>query len=114
MSSKPVLTKLDCDLKETQTNHDRLKLIEILKVFLENMFPEKYHRNQNIGPFKNQFRLSIFQINYLIDDIDYRTALLVTHPSTIRAQRCLTSVLDVYICTTWQEAVLSLSSFTAA
>jgi hypothetical protein len=38
------------------------------------MFPEKYRDNRNIGPFKYRFRLSIFQINYLIDDIDYRTA----------------------------------------
>jgi hypothetical protein len=36
------------------------------------MFPEKYHDNQNIGPFKYRFRLSIFQINYSIDKIDYR------------------------------------------
>jgi hypothetical protein len=36
------------------------------------MFPEKYRDHQNIGPFKYRFRLSIFQINYSIDDIDYR------------------------------------------
>jgi hypothetical protein len=32
MSSKPVVIKLDCDLKETQTNHVRSKLSDILKV----------------------------------------------------------------------------------
>jgi hypothetical protein len=36
------------------------------------MFPEKYRDNRNIGPFKYRFRLSIFQMNYLIDNIDYR------------------------------------------
>jgi hypothetical protein len=36
------------------------------------MFPEKYIDNQNIGPFKYRFRLLIFQINYSIDNIDYR------------------------------------------
>jgi hypothetical protein len=66
---------LDCDLKETQTNHVRSKLSEILKVYFENLFPEKYHNNRNIGPFKYWFRLSTFQINYSIDDINYRTAL---------------------------------------
>jgi hypothetical protein len=39
------------------------------------MFPEKYCNNRNIGPFKYRLRLSIHQINYSIDDIDYRTAL---------------------------------------
>jgi hypothetical protein len=40
------------------------------------MFPEKYRDHQNIGTFKYRFRLSIFQINYSIDNIDYRRALL--------------------------------------
>jgi hypothetical protein len=71
MSSKPVVIKLACDSKEAQTNHVRSKLSEILKVYLENMFPEYYTDNQNIGPFKYRFRLSIFQINNSIDDIDY-------------------------------------------
>jgi hypothetical protein len=51
-------------------------LSDILKVYKENIFPEKYCDNQNIGPFKYRFRLSIFQINHSIDDIDYRTALI--------------------------------------
>jgi hypothetical protein len=72
MSSKPVVIKLYCDSKETQTNHVRSKLSDILKVYKENMFPEKYRDNQNIRPFKYRFRLSIFQINYSIDDTDYR------------------------------------------
>jgi hypothetical protein len=63
MSSKPVVIKLDCDSKETQTNHGISKLCEIFKVYLENMFTEKYRDNRNIGPFKYPFRLSIFQIN---------------------------------------------------
>jgi hypothetical protein len=33
MSSKPVVIKLDCDLRETQTNHVRSKLSDILKVY---------------------------------------------------------------------------------
>jgi hypothetical protein len=79
MSSKSVVIKLVCDSKETQTNHVRLTLSEILKVFLENMFPEKYGNNQNIGPFKYRFRLSIFPINSSIKIliIDYRTALTI-------------------------------------
>jgi hypothetical protein len=76
MSSKPVVIKLACDLKEAQSNHVRSKLSEIQKVYLENMFPEYYPDNRNIGPFKYRFRLSIFQINYSIDNIDYRTALV--------------------------------------
>jgi hypothetical protein len=82
MSSKPAVIKLACDLKEAQTNHVRSKLSEILKVYLENMFPEYYPDNQNIGPFKYRFRLSIFQINYSIDDIDYRLlhGLITTSP----------------------------------
>jgi hypothetical protein len=36
------------------------------------MFPEYYPDNRNIGPFKYRFRSLIFQINYSIDDIDYR------------------------------------------
>jgi hypothetical protein len=36
---------------------------------------KKYLGNKNIGPFKHRFRLSIFQINYSIDGIEYRTAL---------------------------------------
>jgi hypothetical protein len=72
MSSQPVVIQLDCDLKETQTNHVRSKLSAILQVYKENMFPEKYHDNQNIGPVIYRLRLSIFQINYLIDDINYR------------------------------------------
>jgi hypothetical protein len=75
MSSKPVVIKLACDSKEAQTNHVRSKLSEILNVYLENMFPEYCRDNQNIGPFKYLFRLSIFQINYL-SIIDYRTALI--------------------------------------
>jgi hypothetical protein len=71
MLSKPVVIKLACDSKEAQTNHVRSKLIEIMRVYLENMFPEYYPDNRNIRPFKYRFRLSIFQINYLIDDIDY-------------------------------------------
>jgi hypothetical protein len=36
-------------------------------------FPKrKYLDTQNIGPDKFRFRLLIFQISYLIDDIDYR------------------------------------------
>jgi hypothetical protein len=76
MSSKPVVIKLACDLKEAQTNHVRSKLSEILNVYLENMFQEYYPDDQNIGPFKYRFRLSIFQINYSIDDIDYLTAFI--------------------------------------
>jgi hypothetical protein len=72
MSSKPVVIQLACDLKEAQTNHVGSKWSEILKVYLENMFPKYYPDNQNIGPFKYWFRLSIFQMNYSIDDIDYR------------------------------------------
>jgi hypothetical protein len=72
MSSKPVVIQLACDSKKAQTNHVRSKLSEILKVYLENMFPEYYPYNRNIGPFKYRFRLSIFQINYLIDNIDYQ------------------------------------------
>jgi hypothetical protein len=52
MSSKPVVIKLDWDLKEIQTNHVGSKLSEILKVYLENMYPKKYYDNQNIGPYK--------------------------------------------------------------
>jgi hypothetical protein len=44
MSSTPVVIKLECDLKETQTNHVRSKLSEILKVYLKNMLPEKKSR----------------------------------------------------------------------
>jgi hypothetical protein len=72
MSSKPVVIKLDCDSKETQTNHVGSKLSEILKVYLENIFPEKYCNNRNIGLFKYRFRLLIFQIYYSIDNIGYR------------------------------------------
>jgi hypothetical protein len=36
-----VVIKLECDSKETQTNHVRSKLSEILKVYFKNMFPEK-------------------------------------------------------------------------
>jgi hypothetical protein len=82
-----VVKKLDCESKETQTNQVRSKLNEILKVYQENMFPEKYRDNRKIGPFKYRFRLSIFQINYSIDDIDYRKALksLVNRaPETLR------------------------------
>jgi hypothetical protein len=39
MSSTPVVIKLECDLKETHTDHVRYKLSEILKVYLENIFP---------------------------------------------------------------------------
>jgi hypothetical protein len=53
-------------------NHVRSKLSDVLKVYKENMFPEKYIVNRNIGPFKYRFGLSIFQINYSIDNIDYR------------------------------------------
>jgi hypothetical protein len=35
------------------------------------MFPEKYCANPNIGPIKYRFQLSIFQINYSIDNIYY-------------------------------------------
>jgi hypothetical protein len=76
MSSKPVAIKLYCDSKETQTKHVRSKLSEILNVYLENIFPETYHDNQNIGPFKYRFGLSIFKINYSIDDIDYRLSII--------------------------------------
>jgi hypothetical protein len=72
MTSKPVVIKLACDSKEAQTNHFRSKLSGISKVYLENMFPEHYTDNQNIGPFKYRFRLLIFQINYSIDDNNYR------------------------------------------
>jgi hypothetical protein len=72
MTSRPVVITLACDSKEAQTNHVRSKLSEILKVYLENMFPEYYPDNRNIGLFKYRFRLLICQINYLIDDIDYR------------------------------------------
>jgi hypothetical protein len=72
MSSKAVVMKFNCDSKETQTNHVRSKLSEILTVYLKNTFPDKYRDNQNFGPFKYRFRLSIFQINYSIDNIDYR------------------------------------------
>jgi hypothetical protein len=72
MSSKPVVIKLACDLKEAQTNHVRSKLSEILKVYFENMFPEYYPNNRNIGPFKYRFQLSIFQFSYSIDNIDYQ------------------------------------------
>jgi hypothetical protein len=41
MSSTPVVLKLECDSKETQMNHVRSKLSEILKVYFKNMFPEK-------------------------------------------------------------------------
>jgi hypothetical protein len=37
-----------------------------------------YHDNWNIAPCKYWFRLLIFQINYSIDNIDYRTALAKT------------------------------------
>jgi hypothetical protein len=72
MSSKPVVIKFACDSKEARTNHVRSKLSAILKVYLEIMFPEYYPDNQNIGPYKYRFRLSIFQINYSIEDINYR------------------------------------------
>jgi hypothetical protein len=72
MSSKPMVIKLDCDSKETQTNHVRSKLNDIFIVNKENMFPEKYHDNRNIGPFKYLFLLSVFQIIYSIDDVNYR------------------------------------------
>jgi hypothetical protein len=67
-----MVIKLDCDSKETQTNHVRSKLNDIFIVNKENMFPEKYHDNRNIGPFKYLFLLSVFRINYLSDNIDYR------------------------------------------
>jgi hypothetical protein len=93
MSSKPVVIKLACDSKEAQTNHVRSKLSEILNVYLENMFPEYYPDNRNIGPFKYRtiqisdhsnigsnyryFKLII----RLHDDIDYRLshALIVSY-----------------------------------
>jgi hypothetical protein len=44
MSSTPVVIKLECDLKETQMNHVRSKLSEILKVYFKNMVPEEILR----------------------------------------------------------------------
>jgi hypothetical protein len=96
MSSKPVVKKLACDSKEARTNHVRSKLSDILKVYLENMFPEYYPDNRNIGPFKYRFRLSIFQINYSIHDIDidYRTALRDNERKNARGNDPLVSVVD--------------------
>jgi hypothetical protein len=51
---------------------------------LKNTFPELYPNNRKIGPFKYRFRLSIFQINYSIDDIDYR----LSHGLRGREERC--------------------------
>jgi hypothetical protein len=44
MSSTLVVIKLECDLKETQTDHVRSKMSEISNVYFENMFPEKISR----------------------------------------------------------------------
>jgi hypothetical protein len=63
---------LACDLKGAQTNHVRSKLSKILQVYLENMFPEYYTGNQNIGSNYQYFKL-IIQLTISI--IDYRTAL---------------------------------------
>jgi hypothetical protein len=43
-----------------------------LKVYLKTCSQKKYRDNRNIGPSKYRILLSIFLINYLIDDIDYR------------------------------------------
>jgi hypothetical protein len=44
-----------------------------IESLLINLFSKKIYRdNQNIGPCKYRFRLSIFQINYSIDNIYYR------------------------------------------
>jgi hypothetical protein len=101
MSSKPVVIKLACDSKEAQTNHVRSKLSEILKVYLENIFPEYYPKNLNIGPFKYRFRLSIFQINYSIDNIDYR----LPHGLILATQR---SIVEKYTFFTLAHAEYSL------
>jgi hypothetical protein len=44
MSSTSVVIKLECDSKETQTNHVRSKLSDIMKVYFKNMFLEKILR----------------------------------------------------------------------
>jgi hypothetical protein len=60
---------------------------------------KKYRDIRNIGPFKYQFRLSIFIIKYSIDNIDYCTALsvcdcthLVRHCQGIRGQLLATNI----------------------
>jgi hypothetical protein len=40
--AKKITVQLDCDSKETQANHVGSKLSDILKVYFENMFKEKY------------------------------------------------------------------------
>jgi hypothetical protein len=41
MTSTPVVIQLECDSKATQTNHVISKLIEIVKVYLKNMFSKE-------------------------------------------------------------------------
>jgi hypothetical protein len=75
MSSALVVIKLECDLKETQPYHEDQNWVRYRKFTLKTCSLIKYPNNQNIGPCKYWFQLLIFQINYLIDDIDYQTAL---------------------------------------
>jgi hypothetical protein len=82
-----VVIKLKCDLNEAKTHN---VLSEISIVNLENMFPEKNHcDNRNIGPLKYRFLLSIYQINYLIDDIDDRLShYLIGHEGSVGFSVC--------------------------
>jgi hypothetical protein len=75
MSSKPVVIKLYCDSKETQTKHVRSKLSEILN----HITIIKISDHSNIGSdyryLKLIIRLTISIIDYRLSIIDYRTAL---------------------------------------
>jgi hypothetical protein len=71
----PVVIKLKPDSHKTKTYLVRLQTSEICLINLDKYSQKNCLDNQNIGPLKYWFRLSIFQISYLIDDIDYRLSL---------------------------------------
>jgi hypothetical protein len=50
-------------------------------VILDNPFQEKYLDIRNIGPLKYRFQLSIFQISYSIDYINYQLSHGISTPS---------------------------------
>jgi hypothetical protein len=85
-----MIIKLQCDSKEAKMDHVQLRLGDLSSVFLKIHVSKKniLHDNQNIGPIKYRFQLSIFKINYMIDDIDYR--LLVGHTTTFKFKYCFT------------------------
>jgi hypothetical protein len=70
------------------------------------MFPEYYPESQNIGPFKYRFLLSIFQINYSIDDIDYRLSHVLFTFITNRSPHVLRQEQELQ--TTNQTAIKSV------